>query len=259
MVLPAILLNHLCTESCIFLGVGGILDWFVVFCCARSQLFCSTGPGFLWCFVVFQSAWPLTLSYSLQERLDSINNTLTDTTFTNISRGIFHHHRLPFAFLLSASISQHDTDSSNFHTLLHIAMSINNNTTTLCSETPASGETKPSQPLSRSASSSEQLPGLHPSCWAALCKLAADVPAFEKLPESVENNLTAWIAYASEEGNHRSPMWRRTPPHFLISTDPSGEGTLTRALSLSERALVALCWKPDNLRAIMQVCTHPVR
>ena len=182
--------------------------------------------------------------------------------FNNISRGLFHQHRLPFTFLLAASIAQSSSDASNFHTLIHLSKAING--ITLCSDNPsASNNATASQAVSRSASSLEkhvqnQRPqSLDPICWSALCKLAADVPGLENIAQAVQNDVAALTAYASEDGgdSRRPAMWLRQPPCFQPSTDTGGDEASPRKLSLSERCLIALCWHPGRLRAIMQVLT----
>ena len=147
--------------------------------------------------------------------------------------------------------------------MIHIAKAANG--ITVCFDTPSeSNGTTASQPASRSASSmgkclQHQCPAnLDPTCWTALCKLAADVPALENLPQAVKSDASAWTSYASEDGDgsRRPALWLRQTPPFPLSTDDNGEEGSTREKTLAERCLIALCWKPASLRAAMQVQAH---
>jgi hypothetical protein len=208
----------------------------------------------------------------LQERLNSINQVFTDSTFASISRGLLHQHRMPFAFLLAASISD-SAVSSNFHALLRLASKAINNSAHGSNISTDLIDARALQPLNGSAGAAGQLAfaqqqqqscpcpaGIPQSCWNNVCRLAVDVPSFGKLPEAIESDTDAWIDYALEEREDggRSPMWSRQPPRFPISPEGSTEESSTRDLSLSERALIAICWRPNKLRSVMHVCNLPI-
>lgn len=144
---------------------------------------------------------------------------MTDFFFRMLCRGLFHKHRLTFAFLIAAIIGRENNGigASEWSFLLRGAL----------------------QPVEQSADAAPASDVITASIWKAACELAAGVPVFGDLPRSVHANLPHWEAYATCQ-----------EPWTAAACAAIGTST---AYTEFQRLLLVQCFQPDKLLEGIQV------